>query len=187
MGREVSGVDHRLDDLGGDDVFVPFADEDVVVGVGVKPVVGLAQSAGLAVDNGVVVDERLRASEPGVWAVGDIARYPEAATGERIRVEHWVVAQRQGAAAARDMIGRGSPYREPPFFWSQHYDLPINYVGHAAPSDEMRVEGDVLAGDCAVAYRRDGRTVALATIFRDDESLRTELSLERGIEEASHA
>ncbi|HEX9109184.1 MAG TPA: FAD-dependent oxidoreductase [Longimicrobiales bacterium] len=151
--------------------------ELVVVGVGVRPVLDLAQSAGLAIERGVLVDERLRSSAPGVWAAGDIARYPDAATGERIRVEHWVVAQRQGAAAAADMIGRGAEYRDVPFFWSQHYDLPINYVGHAEGWDEAAVDGDPSGRDVAVAYRRGGRTLAVATIYRDRESIEAEQKL----------
>ena len=149
----------------------------VVVGVGVRPVLDLAQSAGLATDRGVLVDERLRTSAPGIWAAGDIARYPDPATGERIRVEHWVVAQRQGAAAAADMIGRGAAFRDVPFFWSQHYDVPINYVGHAEGWEEAKVEGDPGARDCAVAYRKAGRTLAVATIYRDRESIEAEQRL----------
>ncbi len=150
----------------------------VVVGVGVRPVLELAQAAGLAIDRGVVVDERLRSSAPGIWAAGDLARYPDPETGDRIRIEHWVVAERQGAAAAADMIGRGEPFRAIPFFWSQHYDVPVNYVGHAEGWDEAAVAGEPDARDCAVAYRKGGRTLAVATIYRDGESIEAEQALE---------
>ncbi len=154
----------------------------VVAGVGVRPRLEVALAAGAATERGVLVDARMRTSVPAIWAAGDIARFPDARTGERIRVEHWVVAERQGICAARDIVGRGEDYTDAPFFWSQHYDLPINYVGHAERWDEVRVEGDVAGGDCAVGFRRDGRTLALATIFRDTESLEAEAALEHGTE-----
>ncbi len=154
----------------------------VVAGVGVRPRLELATAAGATVERGVVVDARLRTNVPRIWAAGDIARFPDPRTGERIRVEHWVVAQRQGAAAARDMVGRGEDYADAAFFWSQHYDLPINYVGHAESWDETQVAGDTAGGDCAVAFRRDGQTLALATIFRDVESLEAEAAIEHGRE-----
>ena len=178
LGRTASRIDEATVVL--DDGSALPADM-VVVGVGVRPVLELAQAAGLALDRGVVVDERLRTSAPGIWAAGDIARYPDAETGERIRVEHWVVAERQGAAAAADMIGRGDAFRPIPFFWTQHYDVPVNYVGHAEAWDEAAVEGDPAARDCAVAYRKDGRTLAVATIYRDRESLEAEAVLEADV------
>lgn len=155
-----------------------LAGDLVVVGVGVRPALDLAAGARLAVDGGVLVDERLRTSAEGVWAAGDIARYPDARTGERIRIEHWVVAERQGASAAADMAGRGSAFTDVPFFWTQHYDVPVNYVGHAGRWDEVAVERDPAAGSWAVAYRAGGRTLAVATINRDAESLAAELEME---------
>ena len=115
----------------------------VVVGIGVHPNVALAQDAGLAVDRGVTVDRFLQTSAPGIYAAGDIARWPDPLTGERIRVEHWVVAERQGIAAALNMLGRQRPFDAVPFFWSQHYDLTVSYVGHAEQFDRVEIDGDL--------------------------------------------
>jgi NADPH-dependent 2,4-dienoyl-CoA reductase/sulfur reductase-like enzyme len=150
----------------------------IVVGIGVRPNIELAERAGLAMDRGVLVDEQLQTSVPGIFAAGDIARWPDPHTGERIRVEHWVVAQRQGQAAARNMLGLRQPFDAVPFFWSQHYDVPINYVGHASQWDRVVVDGNIDAKDCTVRFQRDNRDLAVATIYRDLDSLNAEVEME---------
>lgn len=156
----------------------------VVLGVGVAPRTKLAKEAGLAVDNGIVVDENLRTSAPDVYAAGDVARFPDPISGESARIEHWVLAERQGQAVARTMLGIGGPFRDTPFFWSQHYDVQISYVGNGSSWNGVEVRGDLAAGDACALYRRDGRAVALVTIGRDPMSLAAEAAFERGDTEA---
>ena len=150
----------------------------VVVGIGVRPRLELAEKAGLKLDRGIVVDRYLETSAPGVYAAGDIARWPDPHSGENIRVEHWVVAERQGQAAALNMLGHALPFTAVPFFWSQHYDVPINYVGHAEAWDEILTEGDIMSKDCVLRFKRNGHVSAVASIFRDLESLEAEVLME---------
>jgi NADPH-dependent 2,4-dienoyl-CoA reductase/sulfur reductase-like enzyme len=151
----------------------------VVVGVGVQPATGLAEQAGIEVDGGILVNSQLATSVPGIFAAGDVARFPDPVSGERIRIEHWVVAQRQGSLAAQNMLGQRQRLAIVPFFWSQHYDVALRYVGHAAHWDEVRVEGDLDALDARIEYLAAGRCLAVATINRDRESLAAELAFER--------
>ena len=150
----------------------------VVVGVGVRPRTELAAKAGLTIDRGVVVNATLETSAQGIFAAGDIARWPDPYSGESIRVEHWVVAQRQGQTAALNMLGERETFTAIPFFWSQHYDVAINYVGHAEKWDELTVDGDITAKDCLLRYKRKGRVLAAASIFRDLDNLKAELEME---------
>lgn len=151
----------------------------VVVGIGVRPNVALAQDAGLAVDRGIVVDAFLQTSVPGIFAAGDLARWPDPRTGASIRVEHWVVAERQGVVAARNMLGKREPFTAVPFFWSQHYDTVINYVGHAEQWDRVEIDGDPGAHDCSITYWHGDKRLAVATVGRDLDSLRAEVMFEQ--------
>jgi NADPH-dependent 2,4-dienoyl-CoA reductase/sulfur reductase-like enzyme/nitrite reductase/ring-hydroxylating ferredoxin subunit len=164
-----------------------LAADFVVAGVGVKPDTGLAEKAGMTVERGVVVDDQLRTSVAGVWAAGDLARWPDARTGENIRVEHWVVAGRMGQIAARNVLGAGVRCDIVPIFWSAHYDLTVNYVGHAERWDRIDVAGNIEAREAALAFRKAGKTLAVATINRDHVALEAEAAMERNDEKALSA
>jgi len=151
----------------------------VVVGIGVRPNTKLAEETGLATDNGVLVNEYLETNVPGIFAAGDIARWPDPRAG-RIRVEHWVVAQRQGQTAARNMLGAHEPFVAPPFFWSNHFDLHVHYVGHGNSDDRTSVSGDLKAKNVSVIFRSGDKLTAVASVGRDLENLEAEVALERG-------
>jgi len=150
----------------------------LVLGVGVRPSTALAEQAGLATDRGISVNEHLETSANGVFAAGDAVRWPDPRSGERIRVEHWVVAERQGQTAAKNMLGLRERFDAVPFFWSQHYDVPINYVGYAESWESLQIDGDISRRDCSVRYKKGEQTMALVTISRDVESLKAEFEME---------
>jgi apoptosis-inducing factor 3 len=158
-----------------------LAADFVVAGVGVGPTVALAEGARLEVDHGIIVDRYLETTAKGIFAVGDVARWPDPRTGARVRVEHWVLAQRQGQAVARVIAGQKIPFADVPFFWSQHYDVAVNYVGHADRWDAIDIDGSPQSRDCAVRYKRAGRVLAVATISRDRVSMEAERAMEQEI------
>ncbi|HEY2890135.1 MAG TPA: FAD-dependent oxidoreductase [Dongiaceae bacterium] len=176
LGKTASGIDeHRVTLADGSRL-----EADLVIGgLGVRPRTALAERAGLALDRGVSVNACLETNAPGIFAAGDIARWPDPHSGEKIRVEHWVVAERQGQAAALNLLDERKAFTAVPFFWSQHYDIPINYVGHAATWDDIEIDGSIASRDCLLRYRQNGKIKAVASIFRDRESLEAEMGMEK--------
>ncbi|SKA30576.1 FAD-dependent oxidoreductase [Consotaella salsifontis] len=151
----------------------------VVFGVGVSPRIELAKQAGLAIASkeeggGVKVDAELKTSAPGVYAVGDIASYPDARLGRRIRVEHWVHAERQGQHVARVLLGEAEHFNETPFFWTAHHGTSLRYVGHGDDVAEVRIDGSLEAGEFAAEIVEGERVSALVTLKRDRQALERE-------------
>jgi NADPH-dependent 2,4-dienoyl-CoA reductase/sulfur reductase-like enzyme len=153
----------------------------VVVGIGVRPLTALAETAGVAIDRGVMVDGYLETSVPGIWAAGDIARWPDRLSREPLPIEHWVVAERQGQTVARNMLGRRERFDQAPFFWTRQYDLTLSYVGHARQWDRIEIDGSLGSREATVAYWNNGRRLAVLTIGRDRDSLVAEFELEQKI------
>ncbi len=137
-----------------------------VVGVGVQPEVDWLHGSGVEVQNGVVVDELCATNLPGVYAAGDVANWWHPLLGERLRVEHWENAQNQGIAAAKSMLGKGEPYAPVPYFWSDQYDLTLQYVGHATGQDEVIFRGPRDPHHLLAFYLRDGRLRAAIGVNR---------------------
>ena len=184
LGRKASGVTPGGVVLeGGERLEADF----IVAGIGARPATALAEQAGLLVEKGVVVDAYLETAAKGLFAVGDAARWPNPRGGGLVRIEHWVVAQRQGQAVARTIVGERMPFTDVPFFWSQHYDLSINYVGHAERWEAIEIEGSLQRHDCSVRYRAQGRVLAMASVFRDRENLEAELTMEQEVKPRSGA
>ncbi|HLW35183.1 MAG TPA: FAD-dependent oxidoreductase [Chthoniobacterales bacterium] len=178
LGRTATKIEERIVQL---DDGTRLDCDFVVAGVGVRPNTALAESAGIETKNGVLVNEFLETNVPGIFAAGDIARWPDPRAGS-IRVEHWVVAQRQGQTAARNILGAKEPFVVPPFFWSNHFDVHIHYVGHASRDDQPTVAGDVKAKDASVIFQSGKKVSAVASIGRDVENLEAEVALETGEE-----
>ena len=153
----------------------------VLVGIGVRPRLDLAQSAGLRVADGVLVDEHLETGVPGIYAAGDIAAYPDPLTSEPARIEHWAVAERQGQTVASNMLGLHQPFRAVPFFWTEQHGVTVRYVGRASHWDEIRIEGDLRWGEAVIRYFDRGVHRATATVGRDLDSLKDERAVEEAI------
>jgi 3-phenylpropionate/trans-cinnamate dioxygenase ferredoxin reductase subunit len=137
-----------------------FEADFVVIGVGVAPRVALAEAAGLGIDNGIEVDERLRTRAPNVFAAGDVAAAHHPFYDTRIRVEHWSNALHQGPAAARSMLDQPVSYDRIPYFFSDQYDVGMEYSGYVTEWDEVAFRGDPAGREFIAFWLRDGRVLA---------------------------
>ena len=189
LGRNAASFDGKTVTL--DDGTAVEADL-VVLGVGVVPRIDLARDAGLALaaedeGGGIAVNERLETSVPGIYAVGDVAGYPDARLGRRIRVEHWVHAQRQGQHVARLLMGEADVYTDIPFFWSAHFDTGLRYLGHSSGKAQTQVEGSIEGRDCVVHYGSNGKDDAVATCNRDPAALAVDAEWTQGVQQRADA
>lgn len=153
----------------------------VLVGIGVRPRTGLARAAGLAIGDGILVDAHMETSASGIFAAGDAAAFPDPLTGESVRIEHWVVAGRQGQVAADNMLGLATPFRDVPFFWTDQYGVALRYAGHASGTDEVRIDGDPGSGSFTARYYVGGALRASASVGRDYDNLEDEQTLRAAI------
>ena len=178
LGTTATSIDERSVTLkNGENLPADF----VVIGIGVRPAIALAEQAGLAVDRGITVDEYLETSVPRIFAAGDIARWPDRLTGERIRVEHFVVAERQGQTAARNILGRQELFDAVPFFWTEQYDFGLAYVGHAERWDKAEIDGKLDARELHDHLSTGRQEAGGRHVHRDLEGLRAEVEFERAI------
>jgi len=145
----------------------------VVVGLGVEPVTDLLAGTGVEIDNGVVVDEYCRTGVEGIYAAGDVANHYHPVFGRRIRVEHWQNALKQGPAAARNMLEKGEPYDEIPWFWSDQYEHNLQYAGFHTEWDELVVRGSMEERNFVAFYRKDRRILAAVAVNRGKDLRRS--------------
>jgi 3-phenylpropionate/trans-cinnamate dioxygenase ferredoxin reductase subunit len=136
----------------------------VVIGSGVTPRVELAAAAGLDIHNGIVTDEHLETSAPGIYAAGDVANAWHPHYGHHLRVEHWANALNQGITAGCNAAGVHNVYHRLPYFFSDQYDLGLEYVGHAGPLDEVSVRGDLESREFIAFWHRDGQVTAAMNV-----------------------
>ena len=158
----------------------------VVVGIGVAPRVGLAASAGVEVDDGVVVDEHLRSSAPSLYAAGDVASARHPLYGVHLRIEHWANALNQGVTAGVNAAGGDETYARLPYFFSDQYDLGMEYVGNHEPGDAVVVRGDVADREFVAFWHRDGIVTAAMNVNVWDvvEDLKAIVTARRAVDPA---